>query len=269
MKRIFLDPFFEELWRGKDPFAEIALLTGKLFRHVKTRRTTRIEIQGKGFFLKHHLGVGWGEIFKNLVQGKLPVLGAGNEFRALRKLHELGSPTMTPCACGERRWNPARRESFLITEELTGTVSLENLAQSRGTTPPPFAERLGLIRALAESARKLHDNGMNHRDFYLCHFRLDCATQGSGHPVLYMMDLHRAQIRKKIPARYRVKDVAGLYFSSMDAPLSRHDFYRFMRLYRGKSLRATLTEDAAFWRKTALAARKLYCKEHGRAAPEF
>ena len=268
MTKLFLDPFFQELWRGKDPFAEVAALSGELFRDVKNRRTSRVEIGGRGFFLKHHLGTGWGEIVMNLLQGKLPVLSAVNEFRALRKLHELGIPTMTPCACGERGIDPARRESFLITEELTNTVSLEDLcAQAPG--PLPFRERLGLIAALAESARKLHDNGINHRDFYLCHFQLDLATRGTPHPVLYMMDLHRAQMRKRIPARYRVKDVAGLYFSSMDAGLTRRDYFRFMRLYRGKSLRETLTEERRFWHEVDVTARKLYAKEHGRPAPEF
>ena len=137
----------------------------------------------------------------------------------------------------------------------------------------PYIEALPLSAqakaALAESARKLHDNGMNHRDFYLCHFRLDLSTRGEPRPTLYMMDLHRAQMRKKVPARYRVKDVAGLYFSSMDAALSRRDYYRFMRLYRGKPLRAALTEERAFWKKVAVTARKLYCKEHGHNAPEF
>ena len=268
MTKLFLDPFFQELWRDRDPFAEVAALSGQLFRNVKNRRTSRIEIGGRGFFLKHHLGVGWGEIFKNLLQGKLPVLSAVNEFRALRKLHELWIPTMTPCACGERNFNPARRESFLITEELTDTISLEDLcAQSR--EPLPFRERLGLIAALAESARKLHDNGINHRDFYLCHFQLDLATRGTAHPVLYMMDLHRAQMRKRIPSRYRVKDVAGLYFSSMDAGLTRRDYFRFMRLYRGKRLRETLREERRFWHEVDVTARKLYFKEHGRPAPEF
>jgi len=269
MKQLYLNEFFRKLWHGRDPFAEIAALSGRLVRHVKTRSTSRVEIAGRGFFLKHHLGVGWKEIFKNLLQGKLPVLGAGNEFRALNRLRELGIPTMTPCGYGERGRNPARRESFLLTEELAGTVSLEELWQSWHGVRPPFAVRLGLIEALAESARKLHDNGINHRDFYLCHFRLDRATADRPVPTLYMMDLHRAQMRRKVPARYRVKDVAGLYFSSMDAPLTRHDYYRFMRLYRGKSLRATLTAEAAFWRKVAAAARKLYAREHGRTAPEF
>ena len=268
MMKLFLDPFFQELWRGRDPFAEVAALSGELFRDVKNRRTTRVEIAGRGFFLKHHLGAGWGEIVKNLLQGKLPVLSAANEFRALRKLHELGIPTMTPCACGERNCDPARRESFLITEELTGTISLEDLC-AREPGPLPFRERLGLIAALAESARKLHDNGINHRDFYLCHFQLDLATRGTAHPTLYMMDLHRAQMRKRIPVRYRVKDVAGLYFSSMDAHLSRRDYFRFMRLYRGKRLRETLKEERGFWQDVETTARKLYFKEHGRPAPEF
>lgn len=269
MRQLYLNDFFRKLWLNRDPFAEVAALSGRLVRHVKTRSTTRVEIAGRGFFLKHHLGVGWKEIFKNLLQGKLPVLGAGNEFRALNRLRELGIPTMTVCACGERGVNPARRESFLITEELADTVSLEELWRSRHGVRPPFAVRLGLIRALADSAKKLHDHGINHRDFYLCHFRLDRATADAPVPTLYMMDLHRAQMRRKVPARYRVKDIAGLYFSSMDALLTRHDFYRFMRLYRGKSLRATLTGEAAFWRKVDAAARKLYRKEHDRPAPEF
>ena len=83
------------------------------------------------------------------------------------------------------------------------------------------------------------------------------------------MDLHRAQMRKRIPARYRVKDVAGLYFSSMDAGLTRRDYFRFMRLYRGKSLRKTLTEERGFWREVDMTARKLYSKENGRPAPEL
>ena len=258
MKQLYLNDFFQKLWHGRDPFSEVASLSGRLVRQVKTRSTTRVEIAGRGFFLKHHLGVGWKEIFKNLLQGKQPVLGAGNEFRALNRLHELGIPTMTPCGCGERGFDPAHRESFLITEELADTVSLEDLWQSWHGVRPPFAVRLGLVRALADSARKLHEHGINHRDFYLCHFRLDRATADAPVPTLYMMDLHRAQMRRRIPRRYRIKDIAGLYFSSMDAPVSRHDFYRFMRLYRDKSLRATLTEDARFWRNVAVAARKAF-----------
>ena len=265
----YLDAFFQQLWQGKEPFAEVERLTGELFRRVKSRRTLRIELEGRGFFLKHHLGVGWREILKNLLQGKLPVLGAGNEFAALQLLHQIGVPTMTPAAYGQRGGNPARRESFLITEELTNTISMEDLAREWAQTPPSFRTRQAFLARLARSAQLLHDHGVNHRDFYLCHFLLDRATAAAAEPVLYLIDLHRAQIRRRIPFRYRVKDVAGLYFSSMDAPLTRRDCFRFMKLYRRTDLRRTLREAARFSQAVERTARKLYVSVHQHPAPEF
>ena len=68
--KLFLDNFFTELWRGREPFGAVEQLTGEEFRNVKSRRTIRFVIDGRGFFLKFHRGVGWREIFKNLLQGK-------------------------------------------------------------------------------------------------------------------------------------------------------------------------------------------------------
>ena len=75
------------------------------------------------------------------------------------------------------------------------------------------------------------------------------------------MDLHRAQLRPAIPRRWRVKDIGALYFSAADIGLTRRDLLRFMRLYTGKPLRRTLTEDAAFWRAVTSRAGKFYRRE--------
>ena len=104
---------FDRLWHDKEPFAEVFALEGEEFRNVKNRRTFRIEVDGKGFFVKIHREIGWKEIFKNLFQFKLPVTGAGNEYRALEKLNALGVPTMETAAYAERNFNPAAKESFL------------------------------------------------------------------------------------------------------------------------------------------------------------
>ncbi len=72
MKLILAEPF-KSLWAGRDAFAEVERLQG---------RTLRTEVAGHGFFVKIHRGIGWGEIFKNLLTAKLPVLGAGQEWRA-------------------------------------------------------------------------------------------------------------------------------------------------------------------------------------------
>ena len=126
-----LDPFFSRLWKDRDPFSEVELLEGEEFRRVKTRRTFRFEAEGMGFFCKVHHGVGWKEILKNLLQGKAPVLGAANEFHALNKLTELGVPTMTPAAFGQKGRNPAKLDSFLVTCELKNMTSVEDIAREQ------------------------------------------------------------------------------------------------------------------------------------------
>jgi heptose I phosphotransferase len=70
------------------------------------------------------------------------------------------------------------------------------------------------------------------------------------------------QLRRHTPRRWRLKDIAGLYFSALDAGLTRHDCYRFMRLYGGTPLRAQLGRP--FWRQVSRQAVFLYRKAHGR-----
>lgn len=269
MKKLYLGKFFAEKWADSDPFVEVGKLDGTLFREVKTRRTLRFEFDGRGFFLKHHQGVGWKEIFKNLLQFKLPILGAGNEYNAICRLTELDVPTMTAEAYGERGGNPARRESFIITAELTNVESLEDLTRDWPEHGVEFKFKLALLKEVARSTKIMHESNLCHRDCYICHYLLDTTTADAPRPTVSIIDLHRATQWRTLPLRYQVKDVAGLYFSSMDINLTRNDFFRFMKLYRGQSLRETLKNDGDFWRKVAETARKLYKKEHGRAPMEL
>ncbi len=52
---------------------------------------------------------------------------------------------------GERGFNPATRESFILMEELTPVTSLEDYCADWRMTPPPFALKIHLIRQVAES----------------------------------------------------------------------------------------------------------------------
>ena len=135
-------------------------------------------------------------------------------------------------------------------------ASLEELFQADQVT---LAEKRDLIPKLAAVARQLHDNGINHRDFYLCHFLLDSSREEL-RP--FLIDLHRAQIRKVTPFRWQVKDIGGLFFSSFDFHLTQRDVYRFMKCYVNKSLRETLADDAVFWRAVFARARRLYLQDH-------
>ncbi len=259
MMRVVLKAPFDRLWQKTDPFAAVFALEGEVFRNVKNRKTFRIEVEGKGFFVKIHRGVGWKEIFKNLFQFKLPVTGAANEYNALEKLAQLNIPTMESAAFAERNFDPAAKESFLITRELTNVVTLEDW----GAENPRSARRGALVRAVAESAGTMHRAGINHRDCYICHYMLDKASVEKFRPTVYVIDLHRAQIRKQVPYRYRVKDVAGLLFSAWSAHLTRREALRFIRSYSGRTLKVELKENLRFWQDVEVTAKKLFGKEHG------
>jgi len=256
----------EELSRelgGGDVFEHIMRLEGEVFRDVRGRRTLRVILADQPYFAKLHYGVGWGEIFKNLLSGRLPIIGAGTEWRAIHRLQELGIPTTPAVAYGCRGRNPARQRSFVITRDLGDIVSLEDFCRDWATQPPPVVLKRKLVAAVADIARRLHDNGLNHRDFYICHFCLDRAMLTKGEILLYLIDLHRVGIRSATPEAARMKDIAALYFSALDAGLSRGDYLRFMRLYRG-NLRDTTVNEQSFWKQVDQRARKLYHKFHGR-----
>lgn len=239
----------------------------EIYRHKEGRVTLRFDYRGRSYFLKLHRGVGWGEIVKNWLQLRAPVLGARDEYRAIAALQRAGVDTMTTAAYALRGRNPARQHSMIVTEDLVNTTSLEHFCADWAEQPPSFSLRLKLVQKLADSARCMHGAGINHRDFYLCHFHLDTRTLNSDDLRCHLIDLHRAQIRRRTPRRWQVKDLAGLYFSAMDCGLSRRDMLRFMRHYTPGGLRVALTTDLALWRQVAARAQRLYRREHGREPP--
>jgi hypothetical protein len=263
---LVLEPeFAARLPSGVDAFDYIMQLDGERFREFGNRRTLRFSLAGRRYFLKVHDGAGWKEILKNLLQLRLPVLGARNEWRAIQRLQALGVETMTLAGYGERGRSPATRQSFVITEALEDTVSLEDFCApwaDRALSSAEIRLKHALIRRVAGIARILHTNGINHRDFYICHFLLDCSgtvlDRSPDMLRLFLIDLHRVQLRRRTPRRWVVKDIGGLYFSSMRIGLTRRDLYRFMIEYRRKPLRASLAEDAGFWRRCRRRAVALY-----------
>ena len=259
MEKLYFDETFRKAW-GKDPFVSAFSVQGEVFRDVKNRRTMRFRMDGRSYFIKLHGPVGWGEIWKNLLQFKLPVIGSANEYLAISLLNKLGVPTMTACAFGIRGTNPAAMESFLVTEDLVGMISLEDFCRDWKTNPPPTALKNRILRALAVTCARMHASGLNHRDCYLCHFLLDPASVHEKRIRLHVIDLHRAQLRSRIPRRYRVKDLAGIFFSAMDCGLSRRDALRFIAAYTPRA--GAL--DAKIWADVFRAAIRLYRKDFRR-----
>jgi UDP-glucose:(heptosyl)LPS alpha-1,3-glucosyltransferase len=259
--------------RTRHGFDDLMSIDGEVFREALGRRTVRLTRDGKSYFLKTHTGVGWQEIIKNLLYFRLPVLGAMNEWHGVHHLQRLGIDTLSIAAYGTTSGNPARRRSFIVTDEIAKSISLEDFCERWKRSPPKTKQEIRfkrwLIRTVAQISRDIHNSGANHRDYYLCHFLLqregDPRELSPENSRLFLIDLHRMQIRRRTPVRWAVKDISGLRYSSMDLSLSRRDIYRFMRVYRSKPLRQILSREKLFWRRVESRARNLYDAEKRRA----
>lgn len=266
------------LFRNERTVADFLRIDGEVIKHaVPTRRTSRFQRGGRSFYMKTHWGVGWREILKNLLSFRLPVLGAGNEFRAIRRLEDLDLDTMKIAAFGEEGANPASIRSFLITDAIEDTIDLEHWLPDLARAPSsPATIRLkrAVIRKVAATASILHGRGVNHRDFYLCHLRLDISEGARPDPDrlrIYVMDLHRAQLRRAAPRRWIVKDIAALLYSSLCAAhltLSRGDCLRFIETYSGMPWRQAIDTQRGLWRRVARRATRM-CRKSGSQMPPY
>lgn len=250
---------FERLWQ----------LPGETYRRTKGRRTLRVVIGERAYFAKLHRGIPWRDAAKDLLGLKWPVVGAGREFAACRRLAARNVPVPLVAAYGRRGWNPATRRSLVLCEELNGFASLEEVARGWPREGAPVGLRRRVLREVAALTRHLHAAGVNHRDYYLCHLFVDAGKLARGEIALAVIDLHRAGIRHRVPRRWLLRDLAALLSSATAASnagdelpllgwrLSRTDQFRFIRDYVGARPAATIRGNRRFWRAVAERAAKL------------
>jgi heptose I phosphotransferase len=237
-----------------DPIGRAWELEGQVARAVAGRETLRIAAGGKTYYLKRHRGVGWGEVFKNWLVLKRPVIGARNEYEACLRLASAAVAAPTVAAFAESGGSIASRSSFVMCDALMEYEDLEALTERWFLEEPAPLEKRRLVTAVARFARRFHDAGVVHRDFYICHLLINAAGE------LAVLDLHRALIFEHLPVRWRERDLAALLYSTLDLPLSRRSWLRFVREYSGRPLREVFDEDGAFWFRVYRRALALYRK---------
>ena len=160
------------------------------------------------------------------------------EMHFIKRLSQLGIPTMRGVAFGQRMKGILEKRSFGITEEIEGE-SLEILTGRflANTAPAPaWTDRREIIRQLALVTARLHQHGLFHRDLYLCHVFL--CRNADGSIVLRLIDLARMIEKKKgHNERWWIKDLAALNYSAPAGLVTRADRLRFLYDYMGKTLR--------------------------------
>lgn len=233
-------------------FDDFMALSGFTVRAAANRKTMRVTLKDRSYFVKQHGGVGWKELIKNYLSAKRPVIGAMTEVHAIQTLTALGIRTTPIAAYGVKGWCAATQRSFLLTEDLGDIVSLEDICKAWVTNPPSQRERQTMLIAVAKLAKRFHGAGLSHRDFYLCHIALQRNVIVTEDTEFYLLDLHRVLHHQPVYGSAVRKDIAGLMFSCMDYGFTAQDWDVFKTYY--------LPQDAEFWQKVDKRAHKLYAR---------
>jgi heptose I phosphotransferase len=175
-----------------------------------------------GFYLKTHKPLSFWQAFWNLLGFKHSEPPGCQEWENILLLQAHQIPTLQAVAVGvlPGRWGKRSGASFVMTEELYGYLQLDHYFQKHPLTPR-------LLDKMADLARRFHEKGFCHKDFYLCHWFYHPNTED-----LVLIDLQRVK-RPWFFRRWKVKDLAELYYSSKDLPLTQTMKLRFFRKYLG------------------------------------
>jgi len=258
-KFIYLDNEIEKYFSSfEDPFKKVKEIDGDVYRKTANRITKRVVLNNKTYFLKYHGPIGYVEILKNILKFQLPTVSARKEWNALQKLQSKGINCPSPIAICSKGVNPAKSHSFIITESLEPNISIEDAFELKAVNKKSVSEKKQIIERVGSICRNLHSIGLNHRDLYLCHFLID-ATLNPDKPIS-LIDLHRAQIRNKVPERWLVKDIGGLYHSAIRFGITERDCYRFLMVYFNCSLRDLFSNHGEFIQKARKRAFSMYMK---------
>ena len=166
------------------------------------------------------------------------------DFQPANKLPQAGINTPKTVCYGERWGIFFEKRSFCITEKIPNAESLERRLPDCFNTPTTVENlklRRDFIAQLAAFVKKFHQTKYRHRDLYFSH--IFYGNNGK----FYLIDLARVFKPSLFAERFRIKDIAQVYYSAPGRYFSKTDRLRF---YHGLTGRTNLTgRDKKFIRK--------------------
>ncbi|MEE9390887.1 MAG: lipopolysaccharide kinase InaA family protein [Planctomycetota bacterium] len=184
---------------------------------------------GPEIYLKRITQRSWLKSLRGRFAGRAYRSSVSREWLALNRLQELGICAPRPLMMAEESRFGLVRRACLLTEALPQADNLEELVLAG--LPSARKERIAI--GVAEVLVRMHEGGINHRDFYLGHLRVDADDR------IQVLDLDRADLREPVPMRWRVKDLAALDFSTPRRTVGVFERLRFLCRYaRATSLDA-------------------------------
>ncbi len=236
---------------AENPARDRAIETVKTGPH---RTVYRLSLAAAEYYLKHFRINDWKSLLVNAVRPAKAVL----EWRAARRIAQLGLPTFEAVALGQIRRNGLVADSFLVSLGIPQAIPLDEFtaltllpAEGAGFSAPVYKTDTGevaaagrrtdlgerqqselrqrLAVALGQVAGRLHLAAVEHADFHAANILVRLDAEGK--PALWLIDLHRVYFRQVLSQQQRYNNLAFLHQFFTDKS-SRADRLRFYRAYQ-------------------------------------
>ena len=190
------------------------------------------------FYIKkhdQHLSL-WQKLFSVIKSNSFKSEGI-KEFDNYCKFRKKGLETVIPVAAGMKFSSFRHVESFLITKDFSPFVDLEELVLNRPDTLSGKKNRTkkrNILKAIARYARRMHDSGLNQKDFNATHVLL--LNLDAKEPQTSLFDLQR--VDKNVCNRFKwpIKALAELNYTLPDHLFTEDDRrYLFQKYLRKNS----------------------------------
>lgn len=239
---------------------------GDTFKKIQDRSVTRIDFKYRGtdkktFYLKRHNPEKFNmkyRVFRNFFQNRLSQ--GLQELYNIIKFRDHGLATVIPVAAGAKMLGDSRMISFLITEDFAPFISLEWILFNQPdffTGPKGEKRKKNLLDTIGCFARKMHNAGLNHRDFNATHILLYYPEQSSEKPQMALFDLQRVDRKNALSFRWIIKSLAEINYTLPCQFFSDNDRRQLFLAYKGKQKPGCSGLFQQWWirRKTARIAR--------------
>ena len=239
-------------------------LTKNNLASFRTRTEFQINQPQTTVFLKRYDNPPIAAQLKNWLAHRRINSFASLEFEPTARLNAIGINTPKVIAYGWQQAGLFEQRSFIITEKIPNAQSLERKLPDYAASPATVEDlkrKRNFIRKLAQFVRKFHSAGFRHRDLYFSHIFYNDDGR------FYLIDLARVFKPKVLAERFRIKDIAQLYYSAPGTIFSRTDRLRFYREYAGTKKLAA--KDKNFIRNVTAKAKNMarHDLKHSRTVP--
>jgi len=245
-------------------FDDATNLTKDNLAKYRTRLQFEINSPPTTLFLKRYSSPPLFVQLKNWFNFRKRISCAYCDFQHTKTLATAGIKTPKTICYGQQRGLVFEKRSFCVTEKIPNAQSLERKLPDYFNAPDTVENlklRRSFIAQLAEFTKKFHRTDYRHRDLYFSHIFYDSDGQ------FHLIDLARAFRPILLAERFRIKDIAQLYYSTPARYFSRTDHMRFYLAYTGHN-KLTL-QDKTFIRKVISKTSRMaqHDKKHGRPVP--